>query len=76
MLEISGLEYIYTARPPNAKGVSYGGAAIVVNVEKISIEKFVVHIPKSLEVIWGLLNPKKYICEIQKNSCLFLLLPT
>ena len=49
MLEMSGLEYISTARPPNAKGVSYGGAAIVVNVEKFSIEKLDVHIPKNLE---------------------------
>ena len=27
LLEMSGLKYISTARPPNAKGVSYGGAA-------------------------------------------------
>ena len=29
MLEMSGLQYISTARPPNKKGVSYGGAEIV-----------------------------------------------
>ena len=35
MLEVSGLKYVSCARPPNAKnGVSYGGAAIVVNLEK------------------------------------------
>ena len=31
MLELSGLKYISTPRPPNKRGVSYGGAAIVVN---------------------------------------------
>ena len=30
LLETSGLKYISTPRPPNAKGVCYGGAAIVV----------------------------------------------
>ena len=34
MLEIDGLKYISSARPPNAKGVSYGGAAIVANLNK------------------------------------------
>ena len=58
LLEMSGLKYISTARPPNAKGVSYGGAAIVVNVEKFSIEKLNVHVPNNLEVVWGLLKPK------------------
>ena len=66
MLEMSGLEYISTARPPNAKGVSYGGAAIVVNVEKFSIEKLDVHIPKNLEVVWGLLKPKNISAKYKR----------
>ena len=40
LLEISGLKYFSTARPPNAKnGVSYGGAAIIVNLEKFTVDK-------------------------------------
>ena len=39
MLEIDGLQYISAPRPKNAKGRSYGGAAIVVNTRKFSCEK-------------------------------------
>ena len=53
MLEISGLKYISSARPPNAKGVSYGGAAIVVNLERFSLEKINVNVPKNLEAVWA-----------------------
>ena len=51
MLEMSGLKYISSARPPNKKGVSYGGAAIVVNLEKFSLEKLKVSTPSNLEVV-------------------------
>ena len=46
MLELHGLKYISTSRPPNAKGVSYGGAAIVVNLKKFSVEKLNIQIQK------------------------------
>ena len=52
------MNYISTTRSPNAKGVCYGGAAIVVNQEKFSVEKLNIHVPNNLEVIWGLLRPK------------------
>ena len=58
LLETSGLKYISTTRPPSKNGVSYGGAAIVVNLEKFSVEKLNVHVPNNLEIIWGLLKPK------------------
>ena len=58
LLEINGLKYISTARPQNSKGVSYGGAAIVVNLQNFSVEKLSVHIPNNLEIVWGLLKPK------------------
>ena len=58
LLEIKGLKYISTARPPNSKGVCYGGAAIVVNLQKFSVEKLSVHVPNNLEAVWGLLKPK------------------
>ena len=66
MLELHGLKYISTSRPPNAKGVSYGGAAIVVNLKKFSVEKLNIHIPKNLEVIWGLLKPKNPSAKFKK----------
>ena len=58
LLELNGLKYISTTRSPNAKGVCYGGSAIVVNQEKFSVEKLNIHVPNNLEVIWGLLRPK------------------
>ena len=58
LLEISGLKYLSCARKPNAKGVSSGGAALIVNLRKFSVEKIPVHVPQNLEVIWGLLKPK------------------
>ena len=58
MLELSGLKYFSTTRPPNKKGVSYGGAAIVVNLEKFACEKLKINNPSNLEVVWGLIKPK------------------
>ena len=66
LLELSGLKYFSTARKPNKKGVSYGGAAIIVNLEKFSCEKIPVHIPQSLEVVWGLLTPKNPSATFKK----------
>ena len=48
LLELNGLKYISTTRSPNAKGVCYGGAAIVVNQEKFSVEKLNIHVPNNL----------------------------
>ena len=53
MLEFDGLKYISTARPGG-----WGGAALVVNLHKFSLEKLNIVIPDKLEVIWGLLRPK------------------
>ena len=58
MLEIDGLQYISKPRPTNAKGRSYGGAAIVINKEKFSCEKLNIFVPRTLEVVWGLVKPK------------------
>ena len=66
MLEMSGLQYISTARPPNKKGVSYGGAAIVVNLAKFSCEKLNISTPNNLEVVWGLLKPKDAAAKFKK----------
>ena len=67
MLEVSGLKYVSCARPPNAKnGVSYGGAAIVVNLKNFSCEKLKVQIPNNLEVVWCLLKPKNQSARFKK----------
>ena len=66
MLELSGLAYISAARPPNAKGISYGGAAIVVNLQKISLEKLNVNVPKNLEAVWGIIKPLTVSAKFKK----------
>ena len=53
-------------RKPNSKGVSYGGAAIVVNLEKFSCERLAVQVPQNLEVVWGLLRPKNPSAKFKK----------
>jgi hypothetical protein len=53
MLESEGLRYISTARPSG-----WGGAAIIVNQEKFSLEKLNIFIPHKLEVVWGIMRCK------------------
>ena len=54
MLQMDGLKYISTRRTTKRGG----GAAIVVNLRKFSVEKIPVIIPNNLEVVWGLMRPK------------------
>ena len=66
LTELYGLKYISTSRKPNSKGISYGGAAILVNLEKFSCDKIPIHIPQNLEVVWGLLRPKNPGAKFKK----------
>ena len=66
LLELHGLKYIATSRKPNHKGVSYGGAAILVNQEKYSCERIPIQIPQNLEVVWVLLRPKNPNAKFKK----------
>ena len=70
MMELDGLKYLSKSRPSSKKG---GGAAIVINVEKFSIERLDIVIPSNLEVIWGLLKPKSDMpCRFKKIiTCCF-----
>jgi hypothetical protein len=52
---MSGIKYISTPRPGAKRG---SGAAIAVRNDKFEIAKLNIPIPRSLEVVWGLLNPK------------------
>ena len=55
LLEIQGIKYISTPRPSGRRG---GGAAVAVRLEKFTVSKLNIPIPKSIEVVWGLLKPK------------------
>ena len=55
MFEMCGIRYISTPRPGTQRG---GGAAIAVWTKKFTISKLNIAIPKSAEVVWGLLKPK------------------
>ena len=61
MFELSGISYISTPRPGAQRG---GGAAIAVRAQKFTISKLNILIPKSVEVVWGLLRPKSVTGKI------------
>ena len=66
MLEEDGLKYISTTRKPNERGISYGGAALIVDLERYSCEKLDVHIPQNIEAVWGLLKPRGGSAQFKK----------
>ena len=53
LLETEGLKYSSTPRPSG-----WGGAGIIVNQRKFTVEKMNISIPHNLEIVWGLLKPK------------------
>ena len=63
MLEMKGIAYISTPRPGARRG---GGTAIAACPKKFSLVKLHVEIPKSIEVVWGLLRPKNAVGSIDK----------
>ena len=62
MFQIDGLKYISTPRLTKRGG----GAAIIVNIRKFSLEKIPILIPNNLEVVWGLVRPKKESATIRE----------
>ena len=62
MCQIEGLKYISTPRL-NKRG---GGAAIVVALEKYSLDKIEISNPDRLEVVWGIVRPKKVPANIKE----------
>ena len=66
MLEEDGLKYISTARKANARGISYGGAALIVDLEKYSCEKLNISVPQNIEAVWGLLKPRAGSAQFKK----------
>ena len=69
IMEMKGLKYISCgARPSGKRG---GGAAILVNTEKFSLEKLDINIPHNLEVQWGLVRPKKITPSTKYREMIF-----
>ena len=57
MLEMEGLKYISCgARPSGKRG---GGAGMIVNMKKFSLDDLEVNVPHNLEAKWGIMRPKK-----------------
>jgi hypothetical protein len=57
MLELEGLKYISCgSRPSGKRG---GGAAILVDTRKYSIENIELNVPHNLEVQWAIVRPKQ-----------------
>ena len=62
IMEMKGYKYISCgARPCGKRG---GGAAILANVNRFSLEKLEVSVPHNLEVQWGIARPK----QVQPNA--------
>ena len=55
LLELDGIKYISTPRSGARRG---GGAALALRLENFTLTKLNIPIPKSLEVVWGLVRPK------------------
>ena len=62
LLEMKGIKYISTPRPGPKRG---GGAAIAVRLEKFTVSKLNIQIPRSVEVVWGLLRPKVMVGKVK-----------
>ena len=63
MLELEGLKYISTPRGSYKRG---GGCAIVAYLPKYTLDKIDVNIPRSVEVVYGLLRPKQPSAEVKE----------
>ena len=57
LFHLKGIEYMSNPRRNGKRG---GGVALAVNLERFSISKLNVHIPKKVEAIWALARPKIY----------------
>ena len=66
LLEWHGLKYLATTRKPNKRGVSHGGAAILVNLENFLCQRLNIHIPQNLEIVWALLQPRSESARFKK----------
>ena len=63
LLELKGIDYISTPRPGVRRG---GGTAIAACPKKFSLVKLNIEIPNAVEVVWGLLRPRKIVGRIKK----------
>ena len=63
LLEMKGISYISTPRPGARRG---GGTAIAANPDRFHLTKLNIEIPKPIEVVWGLLQPKIKVGSLTK----------
>ena len=63
MLEIKNISYISTPRPGAKRG---GGAAIATNIDRFSVTKLNIFIPKPLEIVWALMRPINPTGDVKK----------
>ena len=66
LIEMKGLKFISSARIQSKNGVSYGGVAIVVNLQRFTAEKLPVKVPSNLEAVWAILRSKETNSEFKK----------
>ena len=58
---MEGLQYISTPRPRG-----WGGAAIIVNQQRFTLDKLNINVPHNLEVVWGLVKSKAENSKFKK----------
>ena len=57
LFELKGIKYVSNPRRNGKRG---GGAALAVNLERFTISKLNIHVPRNVEAVWALLRPKSY----------------
>ena len=62
MLEVEGLKYFSTIRPNGKRG---GGAAILVNLDRFSVDKLEMNNTDKLEICWALAKPKSNHAKVK-----------
>ena len=55
LFEVKGIKYISTPRPGAKRG---GGSAIAARLDRFTLSKLNISLPKGVEAVWGLLRPK------------------
>ena len=59
LMEMKGIKYISTPRSNARRG---GGTAIAANLSSYKLTKLEIIVPSPIEVVWGLLQPRKVNC--------------
>ena len=63
LLKEEGIKYVSAPRLSKKRG---GGAALLIDIKKYSVEKVEVPNPNKLEVVFAVIRPKKTKCEVKE----------